>query len=387
MTDTITLVSYSAPSATYSDANAYQQVIYQQATGTFAPGGTYSLTVKIPNNYYQIDLVCGQAINELEPNQNNDAYGPDAANILYHAEGRFLDSDNSGTTSVTLPTPTNPNVPVQTVSTSGAALSDSAILSGGMNPTGTITFSLYSPGNAVVYTDVVTITGNGTYTTAVGNNAGGYVPTVTGTYQWVAVYSGDTNNKTVTSPYGSEPECVTSPVVCGTTGSCSFWCGQNGQNLINCLNGGSYNCNLGNWLSNNYGNLWGNNCGSNCLSGKSNSYICQYVTKLCNSQSTQCNAQALCAAINCYVTNSSLCGTAACNYGFTVGSGGCGNLTCNTGNQLASCGGPQGVCSVQSLLTWANSCSSNGNFCGGNSSTQNVCSNIFCGINCAGGIC
>ena len=54
---------------TFSDSTAYQQVIYQQATGTFAPG-THSLTVQIPNCYYQIDFVCGPAINQLEPNQN-----------------------------------------------------------------------------------------------------------------------------------------------------------------------------------------------------------------------------------------------------------------------------------------------------------------------------
>ena len=97
MNDQLTLVSYYAPGSSFSDSTAYQQVIYQQATGTFAPG-THSLTVQIPNCDYQIDFVCGQAINQLEPNQNNDAYGPDSANILYHAENRFISSDNGGTT-------------------------------------------------------------------------------------------------------------------------------------------------------------------------------------------------------------------------------------------------------------------------------------------------
>ena len=39
-----------------------------------------------------------QSINQLEPNQNNDAYGPDSANILYHAQDRLISSDNGGTT-------------------------------------------------------------------------------------------------------------------------------------------------------------------------------------------------------------------------------------------------------------------------------------------------
>ena len=95
--DTLTLVSYVAPTSSFSDSNAYQQEIYQSQTQTFTPG-THSLTVTIPNCDYQIDFVCGQAINQLEPNQNNDVYGPDSANILYHAEDRFIDSDNGGTT-------------------------------------------------------------------------------------------------------------------------------------------------------------------------------------------------------------------------------------------------------------------------------------------------
>jgi hypothetical protein len=213
MNDTLTLVSYKAPTPYFSDSNAYQQVIYQQATGTFGPG-THSLTVQIPNCYYQIDFVCGQAINELEPNQNNDAYGPDAANILYHAENRFISGDNGGTTAPNLPPASPPPTPTL-AQTSSPKLTDSATLSGGSNPGGTITFYLFAPGvtpNANnsnnVYSDTVTVNGNGTYSTASGTNPGGLLPTQAGTYQWVAIYSGDTNNKSVTSSFGSEPETV-----------------------------------------------------------------------------------------------------------------------------------------------------------------------------------
>ncbi|HEV3339673.1 MAG TPA: SpaA isopeptide-forming pilin-related protein, partial [Pirellulales bacterium] len=213
MNDTLTLVSYYAQGS-FSDANANQQLIYQQATGTFAPG-THSLTVKIPNTYYQIDFVCGQAIDQLEPNQNNDAYGPDAAEILYHAEQRYIDSDSGGSTAGT-PNTKTPSVPAPTSSgTSSMPLTDSATLSGGYNPGGTITFYLFAPGvtpngtdSNNVYSDVVTVNGNGTYTTSQGNHPGGYVATVAGIYQWVAVYSGDGNNNGVTSPFGSEPETV-----------------------------------------------------------------------------------------------------------------------------------------------------------------------------------
>ncbi len=216
MTDQLTLVSYYAPGSSFSDATAYQQVIYQEATGTFGPG-THSLTVAIPKTYYQIDFVCGPAINQFEPNENNDAYGPDSAEILYHAEDRFISSDNGGTTCPTTAEVTNntgTTTPAQTTSaTPTTPLSDTANLSGGYNPTGTITFYLFAPGvtpNANdsnnVYSDVVTVSGNNTYSTGTGTKPGGYVPTVAGTYEWVAVYGGDTNNKGVAGTLGSEPE-------------------------------------------------------------------------------------------------------------------------------------------------------------------------------------
>jgi hypothetical protein len=99
---------------------------------------------------------------------------------------------------------------------SGAALTDSATLTGGTNgdpvhPThtygGTITFELFAPGvntltGTPVYTDPnVPVTGDGTYNTSTGDHPGGWVPTGTGTltgqYQWVALYSGDANNNPV----------------------------------------------------------------------------------------------------------------------------------------------------------------------------------------------
>ena len=144
-------------------------------------------------------------------------YGPDSAEIMYHAEQRFIDSDSGGTTA---PTSLNSTAPVTvtptTTSSATSPLTDSATLSGGVSPGGTITFYLFAPGvtpngtdSNNVYSDTVTITGDGTYTTSQGNHPGGYVPTAVGTYQWVAVYSGDAKNSGATSPFGSEPECVT----------------------------------------------------------------------------------------------------------------------------------------------------------------------------------
>ncbi|HXY36937.1 MAG TPA: hypothetical protein VEI07_22105, partial [Planctomycetaceae bacterium] len=79
-------------------------------------------------------------------------------------------------------------------------LKDIATLSGGNNPTGTMTFSLESPSGTIVDTETVTVTGDGDYSTP-----DGYVPTAPGTYQWVDSYSGDANNYFQYSPSGSEP--------------------------------------------------------------------------------------------------------------------------------------------------------------------------------------
>jgi hypothetical protein len=79
----------------------------------------------------------------------------------------------------------------------GGAIHDTAILSGGSDPTGTITFKLFPPSdspNAVacsgkpIFTSTVGVNGNGAYT------SGAFVPTAAGAYLWVADYSGDHSN-------------------------------------------------------------------------------------------------------------------------------------------------------------------------------------------------
>jgi hypothetical protein len=86
---------------------------------------------------------------------------------------------------------------------SGAKLTDSATLAGGSNPGGFIAFALTDPNGATVDSEVVSVIGNGTYSTP-----NGYLPSATGTYQWVASYSGDSNNNAVASAPDNEAEVV-----------------------------------------------------------------------------------------------------------------------------------------------------------------------------------
>lgn len=82
----------------------------------------------------------------------------------------------------------------------GDELSDTAHLTGGDNPTGTITFTLYGPDDedceTVIYTEVVDVDGNGDYSTdGDGLPVDGNIALTAGTYQWIAYYGGDDNNE------------------------------------------------------------------------------------------------------------------------------------------------------------------------------------------------
>ena len=79
---------------------------------------------------------------------------------------------------------------------SSLTIKDTASLTGGDDPTGTITFTLYNPNGKSVDTETVNVSGDGSYTTPTGYT----LPTsgqVSGTYQWDATYDGDNNNNSV----------------------------------------------------------------------------------------------------------------------------------------------------------------------------------------------
>jgi hypothetical protein len=86
---------------------------------------------------------------------------------------------------------------------SGVSLTDSVTLSGGYNPTGTITFTLIAPDRSTVDTETAAVSGNGAYGTPAG-----YLPSLAGVYHWVVSYSGDTNNHSASSASGSDAETV-----------------------------------------------------------------------------------------------------------------------------------------------------------------------------------
>jgi len=95
----------------------------------------------------------------------------------------------------------------------GTALGATAAVSGGSSPTGAVTFELYDvTGSATrVFTDTVMLSGGSV-------SSGTFTPTNAGTYQWIAVYSGDANNASASnsgSPVYVTVLALTSPLING----------------------------------------------------------------------------------------------------------------------------------------------------------------------------
>jgi hypothetical protein len=120
---------------------------------------------------------------------------------------------SSGGVSVTAPSEPVTVIPATpSISTSqlppmalvGNPIVDTATLSGGFNPTGTITFNLYnnsSGSGAPLFTSTVNAAATATSLA--------YVATVPGTDYWVATYNGDSDNNSVTSGVSAEPVTIT----------------------------------------------------------------------------------------------------------------------------------------------------------------------------------
>ena len=166
-------------------------------TVTVSGNGTYTTPVgyTLPTSGTVIGTYNWVASFSGDPNNNPVTSASGSEPVLVHPANAGL-----GTNAI----------PGHVTLTSGSPpiLTDSATLTGGFSPTGTIAFNLYAPGGLVpIHTEIVTASGNGTYTTPTGYTLP-TTGTVTGTYQWVASYSGDSNNNPVASVKGNEPVVV-----------------------------------------------------------------------------------------------------------------------------------------------------------------------------------
>ena len=108
----------------------------------------------------------------------------------------------------------------------GTVLNDTATLTAGASPTGSIVFNLYGPDDVgcvgtPVYTQTVALTGNSATTSP------GYTTLAAGTYAWTASYAGDNNNLPASSGCTAEevvipkaaPTLPTTPTAAGPIGT------------------------------------------------------------------------------------------------------------------------------------------------------------------------
>lgn len=93
----------------------------------------------------------------------------------------------------------------------GSQLSDTATIANGTNPTGTVTFRLYAPGDPICGGAPVLTSTN---PVSAGSAASAsFTPAVHGTYRWVATYNGDANNASVAGVCGDPSESVAVDVI------------------------------------------------------------------------------------------------------------------------------------------------------------------------------
>jgi hypothetical protein len=334
-----TLVSYTAPGKTFDPATAAQQKIFQIDTGVFGPG-SYTLDVRIPHSYYQVDFVIGAA---LEP------FGPPDSNIFYSAQNRLLGYDNNGTKAMTASPGTltgfvyhdaNNNgtfdtgerpIPGASITLSGKdskkkSISQTVVTDPAGNylftnlPSGTYTISETQPAG---YTD-----GAETLGTAGGKKESDKFSSI----KLTAGASGTNYN------FG-EKQAIASAVTGNQTGTVSFWNSASGQNLIKSLNGSQNSKKLGDWLAATLGNLFGSAAGSsNSLAGKTNAQVASRLKTLVSYSDRQTEVATLALALNVYVTTSGLGGNTAQGYGFEVSSNGLGAALVNVDSSGAALG-------------------------------------------------
>jgi len=125
-------------------------------------------------------------------------------------------SSNCGDEAVVISkaTPSIATVAVPTTGPVGIVIMDTATVSGGFNPTGTVTFKLYGPGDSTC-SGASLVSGAGFVNVPLSGlsaSSAGFQTTAAGIYNWVATYNGDANNIAVTSKCGDEAVDITKPL-------------------------------------------------------------------------------------------------------------------------------------------------------------------------------
>jgi uncharacterized repeat protein (TIGR01451 family) len=158
--------------------------------GALASGATTHVSLVVtPSSAGSLSNTASVSGNENDPDNTNNAATTQVT------------AQTAGKASPTMSTAASAGVTV------GGSISDQAMLAAGNNPSGTITFNLFGPGdstcsNTPLFTTQVTVSGNGSYSSA------SFPTPFAGTYHWIASYGGDTANNAVAGACGDTGETV-----------------------------------------------------------------------------------------------------------------------------------------------------------------------------------
>jgi hypothetical protein len=123
-----------------------------------------------------------------------------------------LCSDVSETVTITPATPSIATTPTPTITVGSGQLADSATVLGRVNaqPGATIDFRLYGPNDATCTGAPAFVSLGVPYPAVEGAvSSAAFTPTVAGIYRWIATYSGDANNTSVSGLCSDASETVT----------------------------------------------------------------------------------------------------------------------------------------------------------------------------------
>ncbi len=196
------------------------------ATATVGSGGSnYKVTAPLDKNNWNLGTGSDAPVGTTFSAMGNEGYGAEVrwnVSDLTDSQGQPLQPGNTyriqiiehdgdqnksggdaGEFCVNLTIPKGSATLTTTASNgkTGGTIQDSATLSGGANPTGTITWNVYassdsscsSPLNSQPSTLTTSVHGNGTYSSPA------YSPPGAGSYKWVATYSGDSANASIST--------------------------------------------------------------------------------------------------------------------------------------------------------------------------------------------
>ena len=189
------------------------------SNGVATPGGTITFQLFGPDNATCAGAPAFTNTKNVTGNGNytSDAFTPTAVGSYRWTAEYSGDDDNNAVTSpcnapgesveVGKVTPSLSTSACCSVALGSAIIRDTATLSGGLAPTGTITFRLFGPNDescsrTPVLSSPRPVSGNGSV------DSDQFIPTTGGTYRWTAEYSGDAQNAAVASPCNAEGESV-----------------------------------------------------------------------------------------------------------------------------------------------------------------------------------